>query len=359
MEHQVAVVTRTRDRIVLLRRALDSIAAQTFRDFQLVVVNDGGDPAPVDELISRLDGLGDPIVVHNTRSVGREEAVNVGVRASDSALIAILDDDDTWAPGFLAATVSHLSSTDDGGVAVRCEAVFEQLEDGRATELRRERLRSDINRVTLTETLISNYVPPSSMVVRRSLFDELGGWDGELPVLADWHFTLKLLAVSTIGFVDGEPLAFWHLREAQDGALGNSVHAAHNDHVAYAPVVRDSFLRADAARGNGLGDALVIGDVYQRLSRQIDLARQDVVSNSAGSASVIAAEFAPLHAKLDALSAAVAALQAAHARSLPARLRRIASKAKSIASSGIRPSGRSAQPSPSNDWNNPGASERL
>jgi hypothetical protein len=353
MAPQVVVVMRTRDRAILLRRALASVAAQTFRNFQLVVVNDGGDPSAVDTLLAGLDGIGEPIVVHNAESVGREQAVNVGVKASTAPFVSILDDDDTWAPGFLEMTTAYLARSDDGAVAARAEVVFEEIDGENIRELRRELLRTDVHCVTLLDTLYGNFVPSTSMVVRRELFDSLGGWDGSLPVLADWDFTLKVLTQSSIGFIDGAPLVFWHRRETQTGPLGNSVHAASDDHVIFTSVVRDGFLKADAQRGTGLGDALVTADAYLRLSRQLDLARQDLINHGAGNSSVLAMQYPPLHEKLDALSALIVELhghvQQLHAQSFPARLRRAVVWVKSGVANAFRPSGREHAKSTTDD----------
>ncbi|MGO4536380.1 glycosyltransferase family 2 protein [Leifsonia sp. 2MCAF36] len=333
MANRVSIVMRTRDRPTLLRRALASVASQTLREFELVVVNDGGDPATVDELLAATSGLGEPVVVHNTDSVGREEAVNVGVAASSAPLVAVLDDDDSWAPGYLEATVARLESGSDGAVAVRTEVVYERIEGDAAVEINREILRSDLRRVSLVETLYGNYVPPSSMVVRRTVFDEQGGWDGSLPVLADWEFTLKVLANSSIAFIDGEPLAFWHRREEETGPLGNSVHAHSAHHVEYTAVVRDGFLRSDSAKGGALGDALVIADSHNKLSRQIDLARQDLINHGAGNAFTLSQQIASLVDRLDGLSRQLDGLKdqldLLNSRSFPNVLRRAASKTKS------------------------------
>ena len=330
---QVAIVTRTRDRIVLLRRAMASVAAQTFRDFQVIIVNDGGDPRAVDALVAGFEGIGEPVVIHNAESAGREQAVNVGAAAAEAPLVAVLDDDDTWAPGYLQATVDFLAANPDGAVAVRTEVVFEEIDGDQIRELRREQVRTDLHIVTLLETLYGNFVPPSSMVVRRDLFESLGGWDGSLPVLADWEFALKVLSSSSIGFIDGEPLAFWHRRETQSGPLGNSVHASRDDHVAFTPVVRDTFLKADTANGASLGNALVVTDAQQRLSSQLDLARQDLINHLAGNTFELARQYAPLHEKLDGIAEQLTQLdvqlQELQARSFPARARRAASKAKS------------------------------
>jgi glycosyltransferase involved in cell wall biosynthesis len=286
---------RTKDRPLLLRRALASAASQTFRDFELIVVNDGGEAATVEDLVANQPNLEFVQIVHNQKSVGREEAVNVGVKASDSRFVAILDDDDSWAPSFLAVAAEYLDEVPDGAVGVRTEVVYEAIANGQVVELRREILRSDLRSVTLFDTLFSNYIPPTSMVFRRDLYDEVGGWDGTLPVLADWDFNLKILMRSSIGFIDGEPLAFWHRRETQDGPLGNSVHAAATDHIEINLALRDRYLREYVKSGTGIGQLLFISEVLQRVEERAN-------ARANGSHQVIVSKIDALNSRLDVMS---------------------------------------------------------
>src|SRR3954471_22560691 len=110
----VAVIMRTRDRPVLLARALADVCAQTFGDWHLVVVDDGGDAAEVDQVVKQCPGVtGRVTVLHNAISRGMEAASNQGVGAVDAEFVAVHDDDDTWHPAFLERTVARLRATDD------------------------------------------------------------------------------------------------------------------------------------------------------------------------------------------------------------------------------------------------------
>src|SRR3954469_6936057 len=131
----VAIVMRTRDRPVLLRRALADVCAQTHRGWRLVVVNDGGGAAEVDRLVAEQPEMaGRVTVLHNGEPRGMEAASNQGVEASDSDYIAVHDDDDTWHPTFLARTAAHLDATGDAAVAVRTEIVWERVEGEQVVE---------------------------------------------------------------------------------------------------------------------------------------------------------------------------------------------------------------------------------
>ncbi|HWD24294.1 MAG TPA: glycosyltransferase, partial [Acidimicrobiales bacterium] len=206
----VAVVLRTQDRPVFLRRALTDVLAQTFTNYSLVIVNDAGDLGLVRQIVAELvdDAATEVKIEHNEKSKGREAAMNTGVLASKSAFIAIHDDDDTWAPTFLERTVSYLQGSDDLAVAARTELVYERFDGDTITIDRRDVFAADKSAITLGELLRRNYAPPISLLYRRVAHDEVGLYDETLPVLADWDFVLRMSMHGEIGFLDGEPLAF-------------------------------------------------------------------------------------------------------------------------------------------------------
>src|SRR5438445_225062 len=107
---KVAVVMRTRNRPLLLRRAIGSVLAQTMADWEMIIVNDGGDGREVEGLVAAVSAhaAGRIRVVHHQRSLGMEAASNAGIAASESELLVTHDDDDSWEPAFLAECVGLL-----------------------------------------------------------------------------------------------------------------------------------------------------------------------------------------------------------------------------------------------------------
>ncbi|MEY4391595.1 MAG: hypothetical protein RLZZ544_304, partial [Actinomycetota bacterium] len=101
---KVAVIMRTYERPVLLARAIAGVQQQTFRDWELIIVNNGGDPVVVDRVVDaarRTTGSGAISVLHLAERTGMEDASNQGLRSSGSDYFAIHDDDDAWHPDFL------------------------------------------------------------------------------------------------------------------------------------------------------------------------------------------------------------------------------------------------------------------
>jgi glycosyltransferase involved in cell wall biosynthesis len=97
---RVSVVIPTRNRPELVLRAVRSALAQTFRDIEVIVVIDGPDP----ETLAALQAVNDARLQWQALeiSVGGSEARNIGVRTASTPWVALLDDDDEWAPQKLA-----------------------------------------------------------------------------------------------------------------------------------------------------------------------------------------------------------------------------------------------------------------
>jgi glycosyltransferase involved in cell wall biosynthesis len=264
---RVCVVTRTLDRLVFLKRALESVAAQTFDDYVHVVVNDGGDMASVREAVQRADCDRTKIVLVDTRTNrGMEAASNFGVRAVDSEFIAIHDDDDSWSPHFLERTIDFLEGPKGDvyqGVITGSNYVSEVVTPAGIRIESTYPFNDWVHNVNIMEMLNENFFAPIAFVYRRSLFDALGGYDESYPVLGDWDFNVRFLLQADIGVIP-ERLANYHHRDRGDGAFGNSVIADRDKHVEYTAVVRNRLLRrlqdeglSGAAALAGLGNHLL------------------------------------------------------------------------------------------------------
>lgn len=300
----------------MLERALRSIVGQTFEEFVLVIVNDSPLREPVEALLSTFaDRLGDRvIVIQNEKPQGRWGAMDTAIAAVESDYFILHDDDDSWHPLFLDRTVAYLDAhPEDAAVATRTELVFEHVEGATITELRRQVLATGLNTVSFVEMLKQNYVPPIALLIRRAVFAEVGTFDNTLPVLADWDFTLRLISRHTVGFVDGEPLAYWHHREASTGDEGNSVVSDAMNHQRFNLRIRDTYLRSSVKGSHDLGPLLLSAELFRQLDTKATEARreQSRVIHEANRAGVdhlevvhasIVTELGKLHSELARLS---------------------------------------------------------
>nr|WP_239536853.1 glycosyltransferase family 2 protein [Arthrobacter roseus] len=279
---------RTTDRGLLLERAVSDVLGQSLQDWTLVIVNDGGSVAEVDDVVEQhSSALGDRVqVIHHDESVGMEAAANHGIRSSESEFIVVHDDDDTWHPDFLTRTVDRLRGSNDAGVAVRTEMVFERVLGTRIVEVAREIFEPDVTSVTLFDILRVNRFVPISVLYRRTLHDDVGYFDEDLSAVGDWEFLLRVLSAHTMSFIGEEPLAFWHHRREATGALGNSVIAKSDEHQRLDLLVRERHLK-EHVKDNGLGALLYLtkhesqlaDHLHQRKNYAEDLLLQSLEQN--------------------------------------------------------------------------------
>jgi glycosyltransferase involved in cell wall biosynthesis len=241
---RVAVITRTRDRPLFLRRAIASVLGQTHADWLHVMVNDGGDPAPVD-LLAREHATayrGRLQVVHLPHSVGMQNASNAGIEASASACIAIHDDDDSWQPEFLERTLAALDDAPDGvdGVVCQTTQIFEEITvDGTLRELKRAAYMY-FEFAGLNEMRRHNQFPPIAFLYRRRVHAAIGMFRQEFDVLGDHDFNLRFLRRHDIRVIP-EFLANYHWRQ---GYMGNTVTNGVHGHRLMLNRLKNRHLRA-------------------------------------------------------------------------------------------------------------------
>lgn len=254
---KVAVITRTKNRPILLKRAMYSVTEQIYKDFIWVVVNDGGEWDEVNEIVNEAKNLGvEVMVIHNDYSQGVVDAVsNLGIKASDSNYIVVHDDDDSWAKEFLAETVSFLDSKEGeifGGVVTHSIQVQEILDGNECYAVRKKPFNSNLRFVYLADVARENFITTNSFLYRRNICEKIGGYDDSLPVLGDWDFNLRFLLEADIAVIQ-KPLARHHIRiNVSSLAYGNTVTEGSCRHDLYDMVLRNRYLRKDISDGKSV-----------------------------------------------------------------------------------------------------------
>ena len=295
---RVAVITRTMDRPMFLKRALDSVARQTYSDFIHVVVNDGGDNEAVKTAIegANIDHarvrLIDAVV-----NRGMEAASNLAIRNSESDYIVIHDDDDTWAPAFLEKTVEFLDGPQGahyGGVITQSIYCSEEVTPEGVVVHARTPYNDWIENVHLMEMAIENFFPPIAFVFRREMWERLDGFNEQYPVLGDWDFNLRFLVEADIAVIN-EPLANYHHRDRGDvTTFGNSVIAGRGKHLEYSAIVRNNFVRSMVKRGHAAAATLAGMGTYLADQRTTVRASNRRVAQIAQDTSAVAAQMRSL-----------------------------------------------------------------
>ena len=183
---RVSVVVPTYNRSAMLTRAVRSVLGQTFRDFELLLVDDHStDDTPV--VISRFVDERVRLIRHE-RNHGQSKALNTGIRAARGEYIAFLDDDDVWLPTKLAAQVAVLDAAPNRTALVH--GWFKRIDEDRAypTKVLRWNMRGDI-----VEHMLALRVPvPPSLWLMRTAVARALGFDEKVTRCNDADFICRL-----------------------------------------------------------------------------------------------------------------------------------------------------------------------
>lgn len=263
---RVAVITRTKDRPVMLERCAESVLGQTYKDWVHVIVNDGGNPTTVELTLAPFHNeyAGRLHVIHNPQSVGMQNASNIGIKASDSEFLVIHDDDDTWYPDFLRSCVEFLSEVGPDaqlqGVITHTTWVIEEVaKDGTIHEISTSPYFPP-DQITLFQMASRNEFPPIAFVYRRDMHGKVGLFNEDFTVTGDWDFNLRFLQHSDIGIIPIE-LARYHWRQSRSSSYANTVTAGLDEHQRKTTQMRNYYLRRDLQEGRfGLGYLMNISE---------------------------------------------------------------------------------------------------
>ena len=192
----VSVIIPTHNRRDFVREAIASVLAQTYQDFEIIVVDDGSDDdtRTVVEEFSRAW----PVVQYVFQSnQGVSAARNHGVALSHGQFLAFLDSDDVWQPGKLESQIAFFTTHPEASI---CQTQEIWLRNGvRVNPHNKHRkANGDIFARSLELCLVS----PSAVMLRRGLFEQVGGFDPNLPACEDYDLWLRIAALMPIHLID-------------------------------------------------------------------------------------------------------------------------------------------------------------
>ena len=189
----VSVIVPVYNRAHFLKECIDSIWAQTFKEFEFIVVDDGSE----DESPDLLSGYKDRIIVIRQENRGVSAARNAGINRARGTYLAFCDADDLWLPQKLAVQM-ELFRNDPGAVVCYTDEIW--IRNGKRINPcnHHRKFSGDIFIRSLELCLVS----PSSVMMHRSFFERTGTFDEELPACEDYDLWLRASLVFPFHFID-------------------------------------------------------------------------------------------------------------------------------------------------------------
>ena len=178
---QVSVIIPTFNRAYWLKECIYSVLAQS--GFELIIVNDGS----TDETDKVLESFSNVRAIHLQKNLGVSYARNRGIEQAKGSLICFLDSDDSWKVGKLEAQVKWMRDHPE------CQAVYTDeiwIRNGVRVNpmFKHQKYSGDIFKQCLPLCIVS----PSSVMLRKSLLDEVGVFDESMPVCEDYDLWLRI-----------------------------------------------------------------------------------------------------------------------------------------------------------------------
>ncbi len=189
---EVSVIIPTYNRRDLLREAIASVLAQTYQEFELIVVDDGSTD-DTREIVREFPQA--RYVFQANRGVSA--ARNHGVALSRGRFLAFLDSDDVWQPRKLETQVGFFATHPEAHI---CQTEEVWLRNGvRVNPQNKHRKpRGDIFAQSLHLCLVS----PSAVMLRRELFERTCGFDESLPACEDYDLWLRIAVTEPVFLID-------------------------------------------------------------------------------------------------------------------------------------------------------------
>ena len=185
---QISIVVRTLNRKHLLRKALTSLSNQNFRDFEVVLVNDGGES--VQNFIDTYSRHFPITYVNHEKSMGRTPALNAGVSNTNTNWIAFLDDDDIVYPWHLATLYNQTLLNPDGRMFYsNYNRTLYQTTHQTSPMLIKGVEPWSYDKDHLW---VSNRIPLHSWLLAKKCFEKVGLFDEHQSMLEDFEFLVRL-----------------------------------------------------------------------------------------------------------------------------------------------------------------------
>ena len=190
---RVSVIIPTYNRADFLKEAIDSVLAQTYRDIEVVVVDDGS----TDHTGEILAAYGAQVIPLFQENQGVSSARNLGIRSSSGTYVALLDSDDYWLPQKLEQQIAIMESQ-PGLQVCHTEEIWIRRGVRVNPKKKHQKYSGDIFPYCLPLCVIS----PSSVCIRRSLFATVGLFDEALPACEDYDLWLRITKTYPVHFIE-------------------------------------------------------------------------------------------------------------------------------------------------------------
>lgn len=183
---RVSVIIPAYNQASYLGETIESVLAQTFGDYEIIVVDDGS----TDDSGRVARGYGAAVRLVSQENQGLAGARNSGIRHAQGMLVALLDSDDQWLPQYLEQMV-RLADENPGASVFYCAVTYV---DAQGRDLPQQPDAVVLPPAEMYAALLrSNFLVPSTILMRRTAAVDAGLFDPQFRRLQDWELWLRML----------------------------------------------------------------------------------------------------------------------------------------------------------------------
>jgi glycosyltransferase involved in cell wall biosynthesis len=204
---KISVIIPTYNRADYICETIDSVLNQTYKDFELIVVDDGS----TDDTKKKLEKYGSKIKLIEQPNSERAVARNNGVKNSTGEYIAFLDSDDIWIEDKLEKQVKVLDENNDYILVYgQCHRIDDNSNKIKIAKRQLEGHSGEI----FEKLLMRNLVVSPTPVIRREYFEKTDGFQTRYIPYEDWEFWVRFSLLGKFYYID-EPLSYYRIHPGQ------------------------------------------------------------------------------------------------------------------------------------------------
>lgn len=183
------IITTYKREVCILKRAIDSVLRQTYKNIELIVVNDCPEEKKLCEDIEQLIWTYDQKIIYivQARNMGACKARNTGIQVAKGDFVALLDDDDEWLPNKIEEQINFFSKEEIG--LVYCDSIIRR--QGKETI---HHCIPKLHNAGVVEALLyQNFIGGNSFpLIRKSAIIDVGMYDVEMKALQDVDMWVRI-----------------------------------------------------------------------------------------------------------------------------------------------------------------------
>jgi glycosyltransferase involved in cell wall biosynthesis len=208
----ISVIIPTYNRAGTIERTIESVLKQTFKDFELLVIDDGSSDG-TSEVVESCEDDRVNLFRLDTRG-GAAAARNVGIGLAKGRYVSFIDSDDQWSKDKLLSDFNILEN-DTGCVITSPEVAYVDEKSGKVIE----RQASKKSRVTQSMVLRTDCSTTIDFTVPRDVILQVGGFDERLPARQDWDLWIRITAIG-YGIQDPTGTSIHNIKGAEQISSG-------------------------------------------------------------------------------------------------------------------------------------------